>query len=77
MDNTNDDERYMRMALREAEKAFDEKEIPIGCVIVKDGVVIGKGHNQIEMLRPTPKSCPSGLPRAALKTGVWTVVLCM
>ena len=43
MDNTNEDERYMRMALREAEKAFDEKEIPIGCVIVKDGVVIGKG----------------------------------
>lgn len=49
--HTSEDERYMRMALREAEKAFDEKEIPIGCVIVKDGVVIGKGHNQIEMLR--------------------------
>ena len=49
--HTLEDERYMRMALREAEKAFDEKEIPIGCVIVKDGVVIGKGHNQIEMLR--------------------------
>ena len=46
-----EDERFMRMALREAEKAFDEKEIPIGCVIVKDGVVIGKGHNQIEMLK--------------------------
>ena len=49
--NSELDEKYMRMALREAEKAFDEKEIPIGCVIVKDGVVIGKGHNQIEMLR--------------------------
>ena len=48
---TADDERYMRMALREAEKAFDEGEIPIGCVIVKDGAVIGKGHNQIEMLK--------------------------
>lgn len=46
-----EDERFMRMALREAEKAFDEREIPIGCVIVKDGVVIGKGHNQIEMLK--------------------------
>ncbi|MCQ2097444.1 MAG: tRNA adenosine(34) deaminase TadA [Fibrobacter sp.] len=46
-----EDERFMRMALREAEKAFEEKEIPIGCVIVKDGVVIGKGHNQIEMLK--------------------------
>ncbi len=51
MPRTSDDERYMRMALREAEKAFDEGEIPIGCVIVKDGVVIGKGHNQVEMLK--------------------------
>lgn len=46
-----EDKRFMRMALREAQQAFDEKEIPIGCVIVKDGVVIGKGHNQIEMLK--------------------------
>ncbi len=51
MSFTADDEKYMRMALREAEKAFEEKEIPIGCVIVKDGVVIGRGHNQIEMLK--------------------------
>ena len=48
---TPEDEKYMRMAIREAEKAFEEKEIPIGCVIVKDGVVIGRGHNQIEMLK--------------------------
>ena len=48
---SSDDERFMLKALREAERAFDEKEIPIGCVIVKDGVVIGKGHDQIEMLR--------------------------
>ena len=46
-----DDERFMRMALREAMKAFDEKEIPIGCVIVKDGVVIGKGYNQVETMK--------------------------
>lgn len=46
-----EDQRFMRMAIREAEKAFEEKEIPIGCVIVKDGVVIGRGHNQIEMLK--------------------------
>ena len=48
---TPEDEKYMRMAIREAQKAFEEKEIPIGCVIVKDGVVIGRGHNQIEMLK--------------------------
>ena len=40
MDNiNNDDVKFMRMALRQAQIAFDMKEIPIGCVIVKDGVV--------------------------------------
>ena len=51
MDQVSEDERYMRMALREAERAFDEGEIPIGCVIVKEGDVIGRGHNQVEMLK--------------------------
>ena len=45
------DVRFMRMALRQAQIAFDMKEIPIGCVIVKDGVVIGKGYNQVEQLK--------------------------
>ena len=48
---SSDDERFMRMALRQAQIAFDLKEIPIGCVIVKDGVVIGKGYNQVEQLK--------------------------
>ena len=46
-----DDVKFMRMALRQAQIAFDFKEIPIGCVIVKDGVVIGKGYNQVEQLK--------------------------
>ena len=49
--STPDDVRFMRMALRQAQIAFDMKEIPIGCVIVKDGVVIGKGYNQVEQLK--------------------------
>ena len=48
---SSDDIRFMRMALRQAQIAFDMKEIPIGCVIVKDGVVIGKGYNQVEQLK--------------------------
>lgn len=43
-------EYWMRFALREAERAFDADEVPIGCVIVKDGKVIAKGHNQTEQL---------------------------
>jgi tRNA(adenine34) deaminase len=43
-------EYWMRFAFREAERAFDEDEVPIGCVIVKDGKIVGKGHNQTEQL---------------------------
>jgi tRNA(adenine34) deaminase len=43
-------EYWMRLAFREAERAFEEDEVPIGCVIVKDGIVVGKGHNQTEQL---------------------------
>ena len=39
---------FMREALKEAKIALDHDEIPIGCVIVKDGKVIGRGHNARE-----------------------------
>lgn len=44
----NKDEFYMKEALNEAEKAYGLQEIPIGAVIVKDGEVIGRGHNRTE-----------------------------
>jgi len=40
----------MRFALNEAVKAYERDEVPIGCVIVKDNVIIGKGYNQTEQL---------------------------
>ena len=46
-----DDEDAMRAALAEARKALDEGEVPIGCVIVHEGTVVGRGHNQVERLR--------------------------
>ena len=46
-----DDERYMGMALREAEKAFEAGEVPVGCVVVAQGQVIGRGHNLTETLQ--------------------------
>ena len=45
------DERWMESAIREAEQASRRKEVPIGAVIVKDGRIIGKGYNQIELLQ--------------------------
>ena len=44
------DEKYMRLALLEAEKALDANEIPIGCVIVSQNQIIGRGHNLTETL---------------------------
>ena len=45
-----DDERYMRLALEEAKKAFVLGEVPVGCVIVANGQVVGRGHNLTETL---------------------------
>lgn len=44
------DTRYMTMALSEAKKAFAMGEVPVGCVIVTDGQVVGRGHNLTETL---------------------------
>ena len=44
------DERFMRLALAEAQKALAADEIPVGCVIVSQGQVIGRGHNLTETL---------------------------
>jgi tRNA(adenine34) deaminase len=46
-----DDEQGMRAALREAERALAIDEVPVGCVIVHDGAIIGRGHNQVERLK--------------------------
>ena len=46
----NPDEYYMRQALREAQAAADEDEVPIGAVVVLDGDVIARAHNQTERL---------------------------
>ena len=44
------DERYMRMALEEAQAAMAQEEIPVGAVVVANGQVIGRGHNLTETL---------------------------
>lgn len=45
-----DDERFMRLAIAEAQKARNLDEIPVGCVIVSQGQIIGRGHNLTETL---------------------------
>ena len=48
--NQSDDEKYMRMALAEARRAYEADEVPIGAVIVSRGQVIARGHNLTETL---------------------------
>jgi tRNA(adenine34) deaminase len=48
---TTEHERWMEYALREAERAYEEDEVPVGAVIVREGLIIGKGHNQNEQLK--------------------------
>jgi tRNA(adenine34) deaminase len=45
-----EDEHYMRLALQEAEKAFEAEEIPIGAIVVCKGRIVGRGHNLTEKL---------------------------
>lgn len=45
-----EDERYMKEALKEAQKAFDKDEVPVGAVIVCNGTIIARGHNLTEQL---------------------------
>ena len=50
MDVTSDDIRYMKMALDEAARAYDEGEVPVGAVVVCKGRVIARAHNLTETL---------------------------
>jgi tRNA(adenine34) deaminase len=44
------DEYYMLQAIKEAKKAYDDDEVPVGAVIVMDAKIIARGHNQVERL---------------------------
>ena len=45
------DEKYMSLALHEAQKALSKGEVPVGCIIVSEGQIVGRGHNLTETLR--------------------------
>jgi len=69
------DEYYMRLALREAERALDHDDVPVGAVIVKDGEVIGAGHNEREVRHdPTAHAEMLALREASAAVGSWRVL---
>ena len=71
------DEDYMRIALLEAQKAADAGEVPIGAVIVKDGVIVGRGHNTTETDKdPSCHAEMSAIRDAAKTLGGWRLPGC-
>ena len=60
------DEIFMSEALKEAEKAFDGNEVPVGAVIVHEGRIIARAHNQIKLLKdPTAHAEMIAITQAA------------
>lgn len=67
-----DDVYWMGIALREANKAADLGEVPIGAVVVRDGSVLGRGHNLRESRHdPTAHAEMIAIRQAARRSGNW------
>ena len=65
----------MRLALREATRALEHEDVPIGAVIVREGEVIGVGHNEREIRNdPTAHAEMIALREAAASLGSWRVL---
>jgi tRNA(adenine34) deaminase len=66
------DEHFMRLALREAERALEHEDVPIGAIAVHDGEVIGAAHNERELRSdPTAHAEIVALREAAAHLGSW------
>jgi tRNA(adenine34) deaminase len=66
------DEYYMRLALREAERSLEHDDVPVGCVIARDGEVIAAAPNERELRGDPTAHCEVlALREAARATGSW------
>jgi tRNA(adenine34) deaminase len=69
------DEYFMRLAIREAQAALDHDDVPIGAVVVRDGEVIGAGHNERELRQdPTAHAELIAMREASRALGSWRVL---
>ncbi len=69
------DDYFMRLALRQAEQALEHDDVPIGAVVVREGEVIGAGHNEREVRQdPTAHAEILALREAAREVGSWRVL---
>lgn len=75
MDNRN--EKFMQEALKEAKKAYNKLEVPVGAVIVKDGKVIARAHNLKETKLDTTKHAEIlAIQKASKKLESWRLLDC-
>jgi tRNA(adenine34) deaminase len=73
----NEHEIYMGLAIREAELAAEAGEVPVGAVIVHDGMIIGRGRNSVERLKdPTAHAEILAITAAANTLGSWRLENC-
>lgn len=71
------DEKYMKEAIRQAKKAGDSLEVPIGCVIVRDGKIIARGYNRRNVDKSTLSHAELlAIRKASKKVGDWRLEDC-
>ena len=71
------EEYFMNQALNEAEKAYSKLEIPVGAIIVKDGKIIARAHNQKEIKTDTTKHAEiTAIQKASKKLKSWRLIDC-
>jgi len=69
------DEYFMRLALREAERAIEHDDVPVGAVVVRDGEVVAAGHNERELRQdPSAHAEMLALREAARALGSWRLL---
>lgn len=72
------DEHFMRLAIREAERALEHEDVPVGAVIVRDGEAVGIGHNERELRQdPTAHAEVLAIREAARALGSWRLLDCV
>lgn len=70
-------EEFMREALKEAHKALEIGEVPIGAVVVKDGIIIGRGYNKKECLKDATNHAEIlAIKEASQAIGGWRLTGC-
>ena len=71
------DELFMKEALKEAYKAYEINEVPIGAVIVRNGEIVGRGFNQKEVLKDATLHAEiSAIKDACKNLGGWRLPVC-